>query len=69
MNTILVLDDGEIFSCTGDSRILWVTDAGMALLDAGLEPNALEDVFVKQCVYISTLPAWLHNEKIKKAMP
>jgi len=66
MNKIIVLDDGLRFSCIGDSKIMWITDAGMALLDEGHEPNDLSDVFVKRWVYVENL---LYKEKIKRDMP
>ena len=66
MNTILVLEDGETFSGIGDSKILWITDAGMELLEDGDEPSDLEDTYIKRCVYISDL---LKNEEIKRDMP
>ena len=66
MNKIVVLDDGLRFSGIGASKILWITDGGMVLLEKGMALDNMANTCVNRCVYISDL---LNNEKIKRDMP
>ena len=66
MNKIIVLDDGLRFSGIGASKILWITDGGMVLLEKGMALNNVADTYIKRCVYISDL---LHHGEITRDMP